>query len=89
MSTAAAIPLVVWACLTVLGASLIVWSVPLSVRYDAWTATFRERHPRISPPSTPEMRLLNTKIMAWLFRIVGLFLVLRATFAFVSLWHFL
>jgi len=37
----------------------------------------------------PEMRQLNTKIMTWLFRIVGLFLLLSATFHFVSLWHFL
>jgi hypothetical protein len=89
MSAAAAVPLVVWACLTVLGASLIVWSFPMAVRYNAWTTALRERHPRINPPPTPQMRQLNTKIMTWLFRIVGLFLVLIATFRFVSLWHFL
>jgi len=84
-----AVALVIWACLTVLGASLIVWSAPLSVRYNAWTTALRERHPHISPPPMPEMRQLNTKIMTWLFRIVGLFLLLSATFHFVSLWHFL
>jgi hypothetical protein len=84
-----AVALAIWACLTVLGASLIVWSAPLSAGYNAWTTALRERYPRINPPPTPEMRQLNARIMTWLFRIVGLFLVLRATFGFVSLWHFL
>ena len=73
--------LATWASLVLLGAGLIVWSVPLSLRYNAWTTSLRERQNR---PPTPEMRQLNTKIMTWLFRILGLFLVLLATFAVIA-----
>ena len=69
------------ACLIVSGAILIVWSMPLSLRYNAWTTSIRERHNR---PPTPEMRQLNTKIMARLFRILGFSLALLATFAAVA-----
>jgi hypothetical protein len=52
------------------------------MRYNAWTTSLRERYPRINPPPTPQMREMNTKIMKWLFRVVGAFLVM---FSFVAL----
>ena len=60
----------------VIGLALIVWAVPLSVRYNAWTTRLRERHPKINPPPTPEWRARNTKIMKVMFRVFGMFLVL-------------
>jgi len=60
----------------VIGLALVVWATPLSIQYNAWTTSLRERHPNINPPPTPEWRALNTKIMTVLFRVVGVFLVL-------------
>ncbi|HEY4708696.1 MAG TPA: hypothetical protein VIH46_00855 [Candidatus Acidoferrales bacterium] len=71
-------------CLIVLGAALIVWSAQLSKRYNAWTTGLRERYPRISPPPTPEMRQMNTKIMTWLFRVAGAFFVVFSFFRLFS-----
>jgi hypothetical protein len=58
------------------GLALILWSKPLSNRYNAWTTVLRERHSNISPPPTPEWRARNAKIMKVIFRIAGVFLVL-------------
>jgi hypothetical protein len=66
-----------------IGLALIFWATPLSVRYNAWTAGLRERHPNINPPPTPEVRARNTKIMTVMFRVAGVFLVL------LSIMHFL
>jgi hypothetical protein len=63
----------------VVGLPLVIWASALSLRYNAWTAGLRERHPNINPPPTPEWRARNTKIMTVLFRIVGIFFVLLAT----------
>jgi hypothetical protein len=71
-----ALPIVVLGCLTVLGATLIYWSGKLSLRYNSWTTSFRERHLHINPPPTTQMREFNTKIMMWIFRILGAFLIL-------------
>ncbi len=60
----------------IVGLVLAFWAAPLSMRYNAWTARLRERHPNINPPPTPEWRARNTKIMTVMFRIVGVFLVL-------------
>jgi hypothetical protein len=68
--------IVQWGCLGLLGAALCYWAKPLSVFYNAWTTSFRERHPHINPPPTAEARNSNTKIMKWLFRILGAFLFL-------------
>jgi hypothetical protein len=62
----------------VVGLALIFWATPLSVRYNAWTAGLRERHPNINPPPTPEWRARNTQIMTVLFRVAGVFLVLAS-----------
>jgi len=65
------------------GLVLIIWAAPLSVRYNAWTTSLRERHPDFNPPPTPEWRGRNTKIMTVLFRIAGVFSV------FLSIIHLL
>jgi hypothetical protein len=65
-----AILIIVLVNLIVFGAILFYWSGQLSVRYNAWTTSFRERHPHINPPPTPQMRESNTKIMTWLFRLL-------------------
>ena len=61
----------------VVGIVLLIWARPLSLRYNAFTTRFRERHPKFNPPPTPEMRALNTKIFAVILRIMGAFFVLR------------
>lgn len=67
-----------------LGFALLIWAAPLSVRYNAWTTGFRERNPNINPPPTPEMRALNTKIMTFIFRAVGLIFVLRSIIGLIG-----
>ncbi|MGA2435443.1 MAG: hypothetical protein ABSG25_09170, partial [Bryobacteraceae bacterium] len=57
----------------------------LSVRYNAWTTSFRERHPNINPPPTPQMRELNTKTMTRLFRFLGVVLVLGSILILASI----
>ena len=76
--------IVQWACLGVLGATLFYWSARLSLIYNAWTTSFRERHPHINPPPTAEARNSNTKTMMWLFRILGAFLFLSALVALLG-----
>jgi hypothetical protein len=76
-----------WGCVGVLGATLCYWSARLSLIYNAWTASFRERHPHINPPPTTEARNSNTKIMTWLFRILGTVLSLSALMALLGIWH--
>ena len=55
---------------------LIFWAHPLSLRYNAWTTSLRERHPNFNPPPTPEWRARNTKIMTAMFRVFGVLLLL-------------
>lgn len=76
------LPTITWCCLIVLGAALVCWSAQLSIRYNPWTTGLRQRYPRISPPPTPEMRQMNTKIMTWLCRVAGAFFVV---FSFIAL----
>jgi hypothetical protein len=59
----------------VIGAVLIAFAMPLSLRYNAWTTKVRARHNRA--PS-PEMRATNTRIFATLLRILGAVLLLLA-----------
>jgi hypothetical protein len=70
--------------LALTGAVLLYWSRTFSLRYNAWTTRFRERHQRINPPPTPEMRELNTKIMTWLFRFLGAFLLLLSVLTLIA-----
>ena len=65
-----------WGCSTVLGAVVAYRSRQLSMRYNAWTTGFRERHSQINPPPTPQMRDLNTRMMTWIFRFFGALLFL-------------
>jgi hypothetical protein len=74
----------IWCCPMALGAVLIYSSGRLSVRYNAWTTSIRDRHPHINSPPTPQMREVNTRIMTWIFRIFGAFLLLLSIMAFVS-----
>jgi hypothetical protein len=57
----------------VIGAALVLFAMPISLRYNAWTTKVRERRNRA--PST-EMRAKNTRIFAWIVRILGLVLLL-------------
>jgi hypothetical protein len=68
--------LILGAGYAILGLVLIIWAVPFSLRYNAWTTGLRERHPNINPPPTPQWRARNTKIMTFIFRIAGIFFVL-------------
>jgi hypothetical protein len=60
------------------GFAMLFWSRDISSRYNAWTARFREKHPGLNPPPTPQMRALNEGIMTWIFRFVGALLVAQA-----------
>ena len=59
----------------VIGLGLGFWAAPLSLRYNAWPTRLRERRPNFNPPPTPEWRARNTKIMAIMFRTLGVILV--------------
>jgi hypothetical protein len=65
------------------GAALFYWAKPMSQRYNAWTTRFRERHPQISKPPSPEMASLNYKIMVFVFRAAGAILFVEAVYFFV------
>jgi hypothetical protein len=58
------------------GLILALFARPLSVRYNVWTTSLRERHPNVNPPPTPEWRGRNTRIMTVMFRALGLFFIL-------------
>jgi len=64
-------------CLAIVGLALIFWAAPLSIRYNAWTTRFRERHPNFNPPPTAEWRARNTKIITVIFRIAGAVFLFR------------
>lgn len=67
-----------------IGLALAYWAKSLSVRYSAWAASVRERHPDSSPPPTAELRVRNTKVMTIIFRSVGVFFLLLSAIAFLS-----
>lgn len=68
----------------VAGLALVYWAKALSVRYSAWASSVRERHPDISPPPTPELRVRNTKVMTVIFRFIGVFFLFLSTIAFLT-----
>ena len=68
--------LILYTVYAAIGLALVLWATPLSIRYNAWTTSLRERHPNVNPPPTPEWRARNTKIMTMVFRVAGVFLVL-------------
>jgi hypothetical protein len=76
-----------WGFSAIVGVVLLIWAKPLSVRYNAWTTSFRERHPNINPPPTPEWRRRNTTIFAWILRIFGVFLASLSILSLVGLEH--
>jgi hypothetical protein len=69
-----------WASSALLGAVIVYKSRQLSLSYNAWTAGLRTRHSHINPPPTPKMRELNTKIMTWLIRILGTWILILSLF---------
>jgi len=79
--------IVQWDCVGLLGATLCYGATWLSVWYNSLTTRFRERNPHINPPPNPEARNSNTKIMTWLFRILGAFLFLSAFVALLGIRH--
>jgi len=65
------------------GAALLCWAKPIAQWYNAWTIRFRERHPQISKPPSPEAAFLNYKTMVVLFRAAGAFLFAEAVYLFI------
>jgi len=65
------------------GAGLFYWAKPMALRFNAWTLRFRERHPQISRPPSPEMASLNYKTMVVIFRVAGAILFAEAVYLFV------
>jgi hypothetical protein len=65
------------------GVALFYWAKPMSQRYNEWTTRFRETHPQITKPRSPEAASLNYKIMVIVFRSVGALLLAEAVFSFV------
>jgi hypothetical protein len=73
---------------SLVGIALMIFAGKLSLGYNSWTTNLRAQKSYLSPPPTPQMRALNTRIMTWLFRILGFFLLfssLPALLAFVHL----
>jgi hypothetical protein len=66
---------IVWCSFAAISAAVSYRAPALSIRYNAWTTSFRERNPHINAPPTPEARKKNTRIMTWLFRVLGAFFV--------------
>lgn len=66
------------------GLLFLWWARPLSLQYNAWTTSLRERHPNINPPPTTEQRARNTKIMTTIFRFLGVFFLLLSTVPFLA-----
>jgi hypothetical protein len=77
-------PIIEWGCNASLGASLFYWASQLSVRSNAWTTSLRERYPYVNRQPNPQMREMNTKIMKWLFRVVGALLFLLSIVALIG-----
>jgi len=65
------------------GAALFYWAKPMAQRYNAWTIRFRERHPQISKPPTPETTSQNYKTLVVAFRVTGVILFAEAVYFFV------
>jgi hypothetical protein len=76
-----------WFCCLALGIALLVSAKPCSLRYNNWTARFRERHPNLHPPPIPEMRELNIKIMAGIFRVIGMVFCATAAWLAFKAWR--
>ena len=69
------------------GAALFYWAKPMSKRYNAWTIRFRERHPQISKPPSPETALQNYKTLVVAFRVTGAILIAEAAYFFIHAIH--
>ena len=78
MGVLAAMSLILGIVYGLVGLGLVTWAAALSLRYNAWTTSLRERHPNFNPPPTLEWRALNTKIMTVMFRVAGAFFILAS-----------
>jgi hypothetical protein len=65
----------------IVGAILVLFAMPLSVRYNAGTTRIRELQNRAP---TPEMLATNTRIFARILRFFGAFLVLLSLLMIVG-----
>lgn len=72
------ITILIWACAALGGLVVCIYARRLSLRYNAWTTALRTRRPDFNPPPTPKARERNTKIMIWLFRILGIWVFVLA-----------
>ncbi len=74
-----------WGFSAAIGMAVLYWSPELSERYNALTTRLRERYPQVNPPPTPAWRKRNTKIMTWIFRFAGAFLLLISILSIVAI----
>ena len=74
-----------WSCWLAVGVAFLFWAKALSLRYNAWTTSLRERYPNINLAPTPEWRKRNTAIMMWMFRVFGAFLLALSTLALLGI----
>lgn len=65
------------------GAALFYWAKPMSQRYNEWTIRFRERHPEISKPPSPETASWNYRMLVIIFRAAGAILFGEAVYFFI------
>jgi len=75
---------ILWGLMTTIGVAVLFGSKTLSLNYNAWTTSVRERNPHMRPPPTPQMRELNTRIMTRLFRFLGAFIALLASLMLIG-----
>jgi len=69
------------------GAAMLVWSREMSERYNGWMAGFRERHSKIIPPPSTREREINTRLMTWIIRVVGVEVSLVAIWTLIKFWN--
>jgi hypothetical protein len=74
-----------WGASAVIGIAMLYWAKLISLGYNHWTTSMRERYSHINPPPTPEWREKNTKIMTWMFRVFGAFLALLSVLALIGI----
>jgi hypothetical protein len=70
---------VVWPFfLIVSGTALVIFAVGLAERCGAWIAGLRSRNSGSVAPSRDRSKALSTRIMAIIFRLVGMYVILAA-----------
>ena len=77
----------IWGCAAAFGGILVLEASELSERYNEWTTRLRQQEPGVSPPPTPPQLARNTKIFAWLLRVVGGLIVLASTLSLIEMFR--